>query len=148
MNITSAQAGYYGIPLRRSFTYCPGGGLPIAAGENLRTLHEFQQMISRVGVSFPMPDCSKIGGMTAWIKVAEMANKHGLPVTSHGVPELHVHLLAAVPNASYLEVHGFGLDRFMKQALQFEDGKALVPRRPGHGVGFHWEALKAHGQQP
>ncbi|MDQ2801785.1 MAG: mandelate racemase/muconate lactonizing enzyme family protein, partial [Pseudomonadota bacterium] len=32
------------------------GGLPIATGENLHTLHEFTQMIAAGGVSYPEPD--------------------------------------------------------------------------------------------
>jgi len=65
-------------------------------------------------------------------------------VTSHGVHDLHVHLLAAVPNASYLEVHGFGLERFIAEPLRIEGGCAIAPERPGHGVAFDWPALDEH----
>ena len=67
-----------------------------------------------------------------------------LPVTSHGVHDLHVHLLAAVPNASFLEVHGFGLERYMHHPLVLDGGAAIAPERPGHGVAFDWEALEPH----
>jgi L-alanine-DL-glutamate epimerase-like enolase superfamily enzyme len=59
------------------------------------------------------------------------------------VHDLHVHLLAAVPNASYLEVHGFGLERFIAEPLQIRDGSAIAPERPGHGVELDWTALEA-----
>jgi L-alanine-DL-glutamate epimerase-like enolase superfamily enzyme len=117
------------------------GGLPIAAGENLRTIHEFERLIVKEGVTFPEPDVSNIGGVTPWLKVAHLAEAHNLPVTSHGVHDLHVHLLAAVPNASYLEVHGFGLERFIAQPLEIRDGEAIAPNRPGHGVEFDWNGL-------
>jgi len=120
------------------------GALPIATGENLRSLCEFQRMIAAGGVSFPEPDVSNVGGITVWIKVAHLAQAHNLPVTSHGVHDLHVHLLAAVPNASYLEVHGFGLERFLRHPLQLEDGEAVAPERPGHGVELDWGALEPH----
>ena len=118
------------------------GGLPVAAGENLRTVHEFERLIDAGGVSFPEPDVSNVGGVTSWLKVAHLAEAHNLPVTSHGVHDLHVHLLAAVPNASYLEVHGFGLERFMAQPLVIRDGEATAPDRPGHGVEFDWKELE------
>jgi L-alanine-DL-glutamate epimerase-like enolase superfamily enzyme len=118
------------------------GGLPVAAGENLRTIHEFKRLIDAGGVTFPEPDVSNVGGITPWIKVAHVAEAHNLPVTSHGVHDLHVHLLAAVPNASYLEVHGFGLERFMAQPLVIRDGEATAPDRPGHGVEFDWKELE------
>ncbi len=118
--------------------------LPIATGENLHTIYEFQKMIAAGGVSFPEPDLSNIGGVTGWLKVAQLAEAHNLPVTTHGVHDLHVHLLAAVPNASYLEAHGFGLEAYIHEPLKIEDGWALAPDRPGHGVQFDWDALEPH----
>jgi L-alanine-DL-glutamate epimerase-like enolase superfamily enzyme len=118
------------------------GGLPIAAGENLHSIYEFNAMIAAGGVSFPEPDLSNCGGVSVWLKVARLAEAANLPVTSHGVHDLHVHLLAAVPNASYLEVHGFGLERFMAEPLKLADGKASAPERPGHGVELDWQGLE------
>ncbi len=120
------------------------GGLPIATGENLHTIYEFQSMIEYGCISFPEADVSNIGGVTGWMRVARLAQANNLPITSHGVHDLHVHLLSAVPNASYLEVHGFGLERFIEHPLQIKDGNALAPDRPGHGVVFKWEALDEH----
>lgn len=120
------------------------GLLPVAAGENLRTLGEFEAMISAGGVSFPEPDVSNCGGITVWMKVAHLAEARQLPVTSHGVHDLHVSLLAAVPNASFLEVHGFGLEGYLVDTMDFSSGFAVAPDRPGHGVGFCWPALKGH----
>jgi L-alanine-DL-glutamate epimerase-like enolase superfamily enzyme len=118
------------------------GALPVAAGENLRTLWEFQRLMEAGGVTFPEPDVSNVGGVTVWLKVAHLAEAHNLPVTSHGVHDLHVHLLAAVPNASYLEAHGFGLERFLAHPLELRDGEAIAPDRPGHGVELDWKGLE------
>lgn len=120
------------------------GGVPIAAGENLHTEREFEMLIRSSGVSYPEPDVANIGGITAWLRVAQLAHRHGLPVTSHGVHDLHVHLLAAIPNASYLEYHGFGLERFMPQSLEIQHGFAFAPERPGHGVELNWQALEEY----
>jgi L-alanine-DL-glutamate epimerase-like enolase superfamily enzyme len=54
-----------------------------------------------------------------------------------------VHLLAAVPNGSYLEAHGFGLDAYIEQPLRIEEGFAVAPDRPGHGIAFDWDRLEA-----
>lgn len=120
------------------------GGVAIAAGENLHTVAEFTTLISAGGVDFPEPDFTTCGGITPWMKIARLAEAHGLPVTSHGAHDVHVHLLAAVPNGAYLEVHGFGLDRFIAQPLQMRDGMAIAPDRPGHGIEFDWQALGAY----
>lgn len=120
------------------------GSLPVAAGENLHTIYEFQKMIAAGAVSFPEPDLSNCGGITAWMKIAHLAEAHNLPVTTHGIHDLHVSLLAAVPNASYLEAHGFGLERFIEQPLQINDGFTSPSERPGHGVKFLWDELEPH----
>jgi L-alanine-DL-glutamate epimerase-like enolase superfamily enzyme len=118
------------------------GGLPIAAGENLHTVHEFRQLIAAGGVTFPEPDVTNCGGVTAFMKVCHLAEAFNLPVTSHGAHDITVHLLAAVPNRSYLEAHGFGLDRFIAEPLRIEAGMAVAPDRPGHGVELAWKALE------
>jgi L-alanine-DL-glutamate epimerase-like enolase superfamily enzyme len=117
------------------------GGLPIAAGENLRTVWEFKQYIDCGGVTFPEPDVTNCGGVTAFMKIAHLAEAFNLPVTSHGAHDVTVHLLAACPNRSYLEAHGFGLERYIAEPLQIDDGYAIAPRRPGHGVDFDWRSL-------
>ena len=67
-------------------------------------------------------------------------------MTSHGIHDIHVHLLAGVPNASYLEVHGFGLERFLEQRLQLKEGIAIAPDSPGHGVALDLDGLQPFRQ--
>jgi L-alanine-DL-glutamate epimerase-like enolase superfamily enzyme len=117
------------------------GGVPIAAGENLRSLWEFKSYIAGGAVSYPEPDVTNCGGVTAFMKIARLAEAFNLPVTSHGAHDITVHLLAACPNRSYLEAHGFGLDRYIEHPLMLQDGLAHAPTRPGHGVSFDWAGL-------
>lgn len=117
------------------------GGLPIAAGENLHSLPEFRSIIECGGVTFVEPDVATCGGITPWLKIARLAEAHNLLVTSHGVHDLHLHLLAAIPNASYLEIHGFGLERFIRDPIRICDGTAVAGNRPGHGVDLNFEKL-------
>jgi L-alanine-DL-glutamate epimerase-like enolase superfamily enzyme len=119
------------------------GGVPIAAGENLHTLYEFKQLIAAGGVTYPEPDVTNCGGVTVFMKVSHLAEAWNLPVTSHGAHDITVHLLAAVPNRSYLEVHGFGLDCYIAAPLKIEQGMAVAPERPGHGLEFDWKGLEA-----
>jgi L-alanine-DL-glutamate epimerase-like enolase superfamily enzyme len=118
------------------------GGVPIATGENFRTLWEFKQMIAAGGVSYPEPDVTNCGGVTVFMKIAHLAEAYNLPVTSHGAHDITVHLLAACPNRSYLEAHGFGLDRYIADPMTLSDGYATAADRPGHGVRFDWKGLE------
>lgn len=119
------------------------GGLPIATGENFRTLWEFKQMIAAGGVTFPEPDVTNCGGVTVFMKVAHLAEAYNLPVTSHGAHDVTMHLLAACPNRSYLEAHGFGLDDYIAEPMVLREGKVRAPDRPGHGIAFDWKRLAA-----
>jgi L-alanine-DL-glutamate epimerase-like enolase superfamily enzyme len=119
------------------------GGLPVASGENLRSLWDFKQLIAAGGVTYPEPDVTNCGGVTAFMKIARLAEAFNLPVTSHGAHDVTVQLLAACPNRSYLEAHGFGLERYIAEPLVLEDGHAIAPERPGHGIAFDWRGLDA-----
>jgi L-alanine-DL-glutamate epimerase-like enolase superfamily enzyme len=120
------------------------GGMPIATGENMHTLYEFEQMISAGGITFPQPDVTNCGGITVFRKIAAVAEANNLPVTSHGAHDVTVHLLAAVPNRSYLEVHGFSLDRFVRHPMEFNEGLTIAPNRPGHGIELDFAALEPY----
>lgn len=117
------------------------GGLPVAVGENLRTLWEFKQFIACGGVTYPEPDVTNCGGVTPFMKIAHLAEAFNMPVTTHGAHDVTVHLLAACPNRSYLEAHGFGLERYIAEPLRIEEGFAIAPDRPGHGITFDWQGL-------
>ncbi len=120
------------------------GGIPIATGENFHSIYDFLRFMKAEAVSFPEPDVCTVGGITVWMKVAALAGAHNLPVTSHGVHDITVGLLAAVPNASYLEVHGFNLDPYIDKPLELRNGFAIASDRVGHGVNMDWEALERY----
>jgi L-alanine-DL-glutamate epimerase-like enolase superfamily enzyme len=122
------------------------GGLPIATGENMRTIWEFRHAITVGKIAFPEPDVTNCGGITPFMKIAHLAESFNLPVTSHGAHDVTVHLLAAVPNRSYLEAHGFGLEEFIEHPLTIKDGMAMAPDRPGHGIVFDWKSLEKLSQ--
>lgn len=121
------------------------GALPIAAGENLHTLLDFKNMFEFGKIDFPQPDVSTIGGITAWLKVADLCFASNLPVCCHGMQELHVSLMAAMPHAGWLEVHSFPIDRYTTRPLVIDrDGRAVVPDVPGNGVSFREDLLAPH----
>lgn len=120
------------------------GGTPIAAGENLRSLAEFRMLIDAHGVSYPEPDVANCGGISEFMKIAHLAEANNLSITSHGMHDVTVHLLAACTKRSRLEVHGFSLDDYITHPLPVEDGAVRAPERPGHGVEFLWDKLARH----
>jgi L-alanine-DL-glutamate epimerase-like enolase superfamily enzyme len=120
------------------------GGASVATGENMHTLFEFQVLISAGGVTYPEPDVTNCGGITIFRKIGALAEAHNLPLTSHGAHDVTVHLMAAAPNRSYLEIHAFPLDRFIANKIEIVDGSAIASERPGHGMDVDWSALEQH----
>jgi L-alanine-DL-glutamate epimerase-like enolase superfamily enzyme len=116
---------------------------PIAAGEYHYGIVPFRHLLEARSIDIVMIDLLRVGGITQWMKVAGMAEAFNLPVVSHLVPEIHVQLVAAIPNGLTVEYMPWTL-RLFEETPPIENGQLLVPTKPGLGLAFDQAALKRY----
>ena len=118
-------------------------GVPIATGERLISLREFQVSMSRNAASYVRPDVCAVGGITASKKICAMAETNDVLVIPHNPlgpvsTAACLQICACIPNLGIQELPGFGLngaeDAMVKEPFRYEDGCLLIPEAPGIGI--------------
>jgi L-talarate/galactarate dehydratase len=117
---------------------------PIAGGEYVYGAVPFRHMLEARSVDIVMIDVLRAGGITPWLKIAAMAQAFNLPVVSHLIPEIHVHLVAAISNGLTVEYMPWSGALF-EDVPQPVNGELAVPEKPGLGLSFDREAIKRYG---
>jgi L-alanine-DL-glutamate epimerase-like enolase superfamily enzyme len=109
---------------------------PIAAGEYHYGIGPFRHLLEARSIDVVMIDLLRVGGITQWLKVAAMAEAFNMPVVSHLIPEIHVHLVAAIPNGLTVEYMPW-THRLFQEIPPIVDGQLVVPNKPGLGLEFN-----------
>ena len=106
---------------------------PIATGEMLASVAEHERLIEARACDIIQPDCPRVGGITQFLRLMALADQRGLDLAPHFAMEIHLHLAAAYPREPWVE-HFDWLDPLFNERLETEEGRMLVPDRPGLGV--------------
>src|SRR5436190_1642008 len=85
----------------------------------------------------------RAGGITQWMKIAGMAEAFNVPVVSHLIPEIHLHLVAAIPNGLTVEYMPWTL-RLYEELPAMDGGRLVVPKKPGLGLAFDESVIKKY----
>jgi len=116
------------------------GHVPLAAGENVAGLAEFDRIIEERAVAFIQPDTAKWGGITGCSAVARKVLAAGLTYCPHylggGVGLLaSAHLLAAAGGSGLLEIdYNENPLRQDVWSPSIEGGRTMLPDAPGLGI--------------
>ena len=103
--------------------------IPIATGENNYGLGQFRQLFERRAVDIVQPDIRRAGGLTECLEIGLAARSFDVPYASHG-GGAHLHVLAALPNAIFLESGLLPEDG----SITLVDGCYPLPETPGLGA--------------
>lgn len=116
-------------------------GIPIAAGENVYTLMDFERLLAARSVDFVQPSPAKMGGVSELRKVFPLAAVHNTAVMPHSFydgPGLlaAIHATAALGSSdSMIEWRWFDLEATIYgAALEPRRGRIAVPQGAGLGL--------------
>jgi L-alanine-DL-glutamate epimerase-like enolase superfamily enzyme len=132
--------------------------VPTLNGEDIYLWEGWREMIEKRAIDIIHPDLLTAGGMLETKKIADHAERYGLPTALHfaGSPiafMANLHCAAAIPSFIALEHHGLDLPfwRNLVTGLPddyLEDGYVRVPEKPGLGVDLNYEGIEANLRFP
>jgi L-alanine-DL-glutamate epimerase-like enolase superfamily enzyme len=119
---------------------------PIAAGENLFSVHEVNHYLAMSALDYLQVDVVKVGGITPFLDIAALAHAWNVPLAPHHKMELSGQLLCCLPAGHLVEdLEGMSLTELgaLRRAIRVEDGLYRPPQMPGHGLEFDFDRLAA-----
>ena len=117
----------------------------VATGEIEAGRWRFQELLEKDAAGILQTDAAVCGGITEFRRIAAMAAGFGVTLCPHWFHDLHVHLVAALPNAPFVEYFPddqvLNFRRLIDRQLELRGGDLVVPNDPGLGFGFDEAAV-------
>ena len=124
------------------------GRIPTAAGENALGYMDFLDLIEKKSITYAQPSVTKIGGITEFIKVAQLIEDHALNLAPHSPymgPGLiaTAHLLATNSKDIFLEYTFCEMNENpLGPSILTQDGYFEVPMAPGLGIHIDMQIVE------
>jgi L-alanine-DL-glutamate epimerase-like enolase superfamily enzyme len=106
--------------------------IPIALGEHVYSRTSFRDYLQNDAISYVQADCTRLGGVTEWLAVAEIAQAFDTPVVPHhaDMMRVHQHLGVGHPACPMIECIPW-LQEIFEEPADIRDGWFYVPDTPG-----------------
>ena len=131
--------------------------IPIATGERLHTIQEFEMLLARGAVQYVRPDVCLAGGLSHSKKIAALAEAHNVGVVPHNPlspvsTAACIQLAACIPNFA-LQEYPLGENEppkseIVQSTVALEDGFLLIPDMPGLGIELAPDAAERFPYRP
>lgn len=122
----------------------------VATGEIAYGRWYHKELLDKRGAEILQTDACVCGGITEWRRIAAMAAGYGVTVCPHWFHDVHAPLVAATPNARYVE---FFIDdqvlnfrRLIDRQLPHRNGNLVLHKTPGLGFKFDEKAVKKYAR--
>jgi len=97
-------------------------------------------------------DAAVCGGISEFRRIAATAASYGVTLCPHWFHDLHAHLVAATPNARFVEFFAddqvLNFRRLVDKQLTLREGDVILPTEPGLGFGFDATAVEKYAMEP
>ena len=120
----------------------------VATGEIAYGRWYHKELLDKRGAEIIQTDACVCGGITEWRRIAALAAGYGVTVCPHWFHDVHAPLVAATPNARYVE---FFIDdqvlnfrRLIDRQLAHRNGELHLHQAPGLGFKFEEKAVKKY----
>lgn len=123
-------------------------GVPVCAGQSETTLRGLRDLVVDGAIDVSNFDASWAGGPTVWRKAAGLCAAFGVELGHHEEPQVSSHLLASVPDHTFVECFDDERDPFFwrltDMSTRIGGGRYRLPDRPGFGIALDWDYVRAH----
>ena len=120
---------------------------PVAMGENLHTVYRFRDALDLEACDIVQPNVVRVGGVTPFLQIAQLAADRGVELHPHLLPELSGQLALALPQDCLVEevedatFEGLGLLAGDSPVI-IKDGMLSNTGTPGLGLSFRLEQAR------
>ena len=123
--------------------------ITLATGEIEVGRWRFRELIDAGGAEILQTDAAVCGGISEWRRIAAHAGSCGVTVSPHWFHDLHAPLVAATPNARWVEYFPddqvLNFRRLIDRQLEARNGFLQLHQTPGLGFAFDEAAVARYG---
>ncbi|MBI2294932.1 MAG: mandelate racemase/muconate lactonizing enzyme family protein [Betaproteobacteria bacterium] len=120
----------------------------VATGEIAYGRWYHKELLDKRGAEILQTDACVCGGITEWKRIAATAASYGVTVSPHWFHDVHAHLVAATPNARYVEFFPddqvLNFRRLIDNQLKHRNGDLILHQKPGLGFNFEERAVRKY----
>lgn len=122
--------------------------ITVATGEIAYGRWYHKELLDKRGAEIIQTDACVCGGITEWKRIAALAAGYGVTVCPHWFHDVHAPLVAATPNARYVEFFPddqvLNFRRLIDRQLAHKDGDLILHQTPGLGFTFDEKAVRKY----
>jgi L-alanine-DL-glutamate epimerase-like enolase superfamily enzyme len=122
----------------------------VATGEIAYGRWYHKELLDKRGAEIIQTDACVCGGITEWKRIAALAAGYGVTVCPHWFHDVHAPLVAATPNARYVEFFPddqvLNFRRLVDNQLKSKDGDLILHQKPGLGFNFDEKAVRKYAR--